>query len=108
MKDLKKMMEDKSEMDSDATEMKAQMKMKGLKELSKEMAKMSGSSLMEAMQPKKAVTVAADSEEGLEEGLEKAKDMLEEMPEEESEDMDLDSLSADELKAMIKKMKMKE
>jgi len=118
MKDLKKLL--KSD-DSSSKEMRAKMKMDALAQLSDEMSNMSGSSVMEkVLKPKASVTVATDDPKKLPEALEKAEDMVEKMPDmedseesedmemedsEESEDSDLESMSPEELKAELLKLK---
>lgn len=52
-------------------------KLKALKEMRGVASEMMGSGLKSALEPKQAVTVAADSAEGLKEGLDKAEDILE-------------------------------
>ena len=117
MKDLKKLLKKE---DSGDKEMRAKMKMDALSKLSDEMGEISGSSIMEkALKPKASVTVATDDPKKLPEALEKAEDMLETMPEMEEmkdeymsddddnelEDMDLDSMTPEQLKEELLKLK---
>jgi len=115
MKDLKKLLKGGEGMNK---EMMSKMKMDALARLSDEMSDMSGSSIMEkALKPKASVTVATDDPKKLPQALEKAEDMLEEsdllegMEEseesEEQDDMDLDSMTPEQLKEELKKLKMK-
>jgi hypothetical protein len=126
MKDLKKLLKDG---ESDSKELKMLMKMKALEDLSDEMGKISGASVLEKMlKPKAAVTVATDDPKKLPEALKKAEELTkklpsmeemkdeylgkeedeeekEEMMEEESEEKDIDSMSPEELKAELLKLK---
>jgi len=110
MSDLKDMLGKKPKSnDADVKEAK----LTALKELKGMASGMLGGGLKEMMDaPKKSVTVAADSEEGLEAGLDKAKEILPEMPDmdDESEDSDSEDMSMEEIEAMerqIAEMKKK-
>jgi len=126
MKDLKKLLKDD---ESSFKELKTMMKMKALEGLSDEMGKISGVGVLErALKPKAAVTVATDDPKKLPEALKKAEELTkklpsmeemkdeylgkeedeeekEEMMEEESEEKDIDSMSPEELKAELLKLK---
>lgn len=126
MKDLKKLLKND---DSSNKEMRAKIKMDALAQLSDEMSNISGSSVMEkVLKPKASITVATDDPKKLPEALEKAESIVEKLPSmedmkdeymsecdgEESEDMekedseedsDIDSMSHDQLKAELLKLK---
>jgi ribosomal protein L10 len=109
MKDLKKMMKEE---DSSMMEMKPDIMKKALRELSQEMSRASsGSALEEMAKPKASVTVATDDPEKMPEALEKAKEMAEQMPEmgdeSEEESDDVDSMSLEDLKEMVRALKKK-
>jgi hypothetical protein len=123
MKDLKKMM-GKMQPEGGKPDVREQLKLRALKELSDEMSSISGGSLMESMAPKAAVTVATDDPKKLPQALEDAKELTEELPSEllassemdeeneEEDDVadamdDLEELSPEQLKEMIRKLKAK-
>lgn len=102
MSDLKDMLGKKPKTnDADVKEAK----LTALKELKGMASGMLGGGLKEMMDaPKKSVTVAADSEEGLEAGLDKAKEILPEMPEMEEESEDSEDMTLEEVEAMERKI----
>jgi len=122
MKDLKKLLS-KEEGSPEKMDARSAIKMKALKELSDEMSSISGNSLLESMAPKASVTVATDDPKKLPEALEEAKDIAEDLPKmpmmemeedeseedemDESEDMDVDSLTLEQLKEKVKQLMMK-
>ena len=59
------------------------------------------------MNPKASVTVATDDPEKLPEALEKAKELTEELPEMEEDELDLEDMSPEQLKAKLKALMSK-
>lgn len=108
MKDYKKMMKSEEEQDSSMDDVKTDLKKEALRNLSKEMSKVSGGSLMDKLNPKASVTVATDDPSKLPDALAKAKDLAENMPEMgesgemDEEDCDIEDMTPEQMKAKLK------
>lgn len=109
MKDLKEMLDKKMKKEDGKDDMGKEAKLTALKDLRNVASGMMGEGLKGMMEPKKAVTVAADSKEDLMKGLEKAKELLPEMEEDEVEESpeeeDAEMSEIEQLKKQVEELK---
>lgn len=103
--DMKKMLGKK---DKDTNPMKKEAKLSAIQEMRDMASEMMGEGIKKKMDmPKKAVTVAADDEEGLKKGLETAEDILESKSpdtEEDSEEMSDEDVTIEDIAEMEKEL----
>lgn len=102
--DLKKMLGKK---DSNPDPAKVDAKKKALQTMKTTMAELMGEDMKSSFMPKKQVTVAADSEEGLKEGLEKAEELMEgaeSLDEEEAPEKEDSELTLEDVERMEKEL----